>query len=91
MARVPPAEIESDGTDIFVRYAGKRIAKRGHPNTPHAMNWVSLEPGFVVTPRRQRDHYRVQQRACAVGGPLRTNCFSDHSIKAAHQHMIAAC
>ena len=49
MARVPPAEIESDETDIFVRYAGKRIAKCGHPNTPHAMKWVSLEPGFVVT------------------------------------------
>jgi len=49
MARVPPAEIEFDGTDMFVCYAGKRIAKRGHPGTPHAMTWVSLEPGFVVT------------------------------------------
>jgi len=51
MARVPPPEIEYDGTDMFVRYADKRIAKRGHPNTPHAMTWVSLEPGFVVTSR----------------------------------------
>jgi hypothetical protein len=49
MAIVPPPEIESEGTDIFVRYAGKRIAKRGHPDTPHAATWVSLEPGFVVT------------------------------------------
>ena len=49
MARVPPPEIEYDGTDMFVRYADKRIAKRGHPNTPLAMTWVSLEPGFVVT------------------------------------------
>jgi hypothetical protein len=49
MAMVPPAEIESDGTDTFVRYAGKLIAKRGHPGTRYAMRWVSLEPGFVVT------------------------------------------
>jgi hypothetical protein len=49
MARVPPPEIEFDGTDMFVCYAGKRIAKRGHPATPDAMTWVSLEPGFVVT------------------------------------------
>jgi hypothetical protein len=49
MARVPPPEIEYDGTDVFVRYADKRIAKRGHPNTSHTMTWVSLEPGFVVT------------------------------------------
>ena len=49
MAMVPPAKIESDGTDTFVHFAGKRIAKRGHPGTPDAMTWVSLEPGFVVT------------------------------------------
>ena len=49
MALVPPPEIEFDGIDMFVRYAGKRIAKCGHPNTPHAATWVSLEPGFVVT------------------------------------------
>jgi hypothetical protein len=41
--------IESDGTDMFVLFEGKRIAKRGHPGTPHAMTWISLEPGFVVT------------------------------------------
>jgi hypothetical protein len=48
MARVPPPEIEFDGTDMFVCYAGKRIAKRGHPGTPDAMTWVPLERGFVV-------------------------------------------
>jgi hypothetical protein len=49
MARVPRAEIEFDGTDVCVFYAGKRIAKRAQPNTPHAKTWISLEPGFVVT------------------------------------------
>jgi hypothetical protein len=31
MARMPPPEIESDGTDPFVCYADRRIAKRGEP------------------------------------------------------------
>ena len=42
------AAIESDGTDVFVIYDGKRIAKRGHPDTPQAGTWVSLEPGYTV-------------------------------------------
>ena len=42
------AAIESDGTDVFVIYDGKRIAKRGHPDTPQAGTWVSIEPGYTV-------------------------------------------
>ena len=29
-------------------YDGKRIAKRGHPDTPQAGTWVSIEPGYTV-------------------------------------------
>jgi hypothetical protein len=42
------AAIESDGTDVFVSYDGKRIAKRGHPDTPQTGTWVSIEPGYTV-------------------------------------------
>jgi hypothetical protein len=42
------AAIESDGTDVFVIYDGKRIAKRGHPDTPQTGTWVSIEPGYTV-------------------------------------------
>ena len=42
------ARIESDGDDLFVVYNGKRIAKRGHPGTPQAWTWVSIEPGYRV-------------------------------------------
>jgi hypothetical protein len=42
------AAIESDGTNVFVIYDGKRIAKRGHPDTPQAGTWVSIEPGYTV-------------------------------------------
>lgn len=49
MSDGPTAGIESDGKDIFVVFNGKRIAKRGHPGTPQARTWVSLEPGYEVT------------------------------------------
>jgi len=45
------AAIESDGTDVFVIYDGKRIAKRGHPDTPQTGTWVSIEPGYTVRDR----------------------------------------
>jgi len=43
--------IESDGINVFVVYNGVRIAKRGHPNSPQAGTWVSLEPGYRVYDR----------------------------------------
>ena len=42
------AKIQSDGRDFFVILNGVKIAKRGLPDTPHAGQWVSLEPGFSV-------------------------------------------
>ncbi len=41
-------KIESDGRDLFVIFNGVKIAKRGHPDTPQAGQWVSLEPGYKV-------------------------------------------
>lgn len=40
--------IEDDEADIFVVVDGVRIAQRGHPGTPQARTWVSLEPGWTV-------------------------------------------
>ena len=37
-----------DERDLYLELDGVRIAKRGHPNTPQAKTWVSLEPGFTV-------------------------------------------
>jgi hypothetical protein len=39
---------EGDTFAIYVVVNGKRIAKRGHPDTPQAGTWVSLEPGWQV-------------------------------------------
>lgn len=40
--------IFGDGEDIFIILDGVKIAKRGHPGTPYAGTWVSLEPGYTV-------------------------------------------
>jgi hypothetical protein len=40
--------IEYTGEGIFIIYDGKTIAKRGHPGTPYAETWISLEPGYTV-------------------------------------------
>ena len=60
-------EIKSDGQDMFVIVDGVKIAKRGHPGTPQAKTWISLQPGWVVldstTPSEiviEHDGIRVQ-------------------------------
>ena len=37
-----------DGADMFVVVDGVKVAKRGHPETPHAKTWVPIEPGYTV-------------------------------------------
>jgi hypothetical protein len=41
-------KIVSTESDLFVEFAGIRIAKRSRPGTAQAGTWISLEPGFVV-------------------------------------------
>ena len=41
-------ELESIGKNLYVRFDGVRIAKRGYPDTPQAKTWVPLEPGWRV-------------------------------------------
>jgi hypothetical protein len=44
----PVASAMFDGHDLFVMLNGIKIAKRGHPGTPYARRWISLEPGYAV-------------------------------------------
>jgi|RhiMetdeSRZDD1v2_1073273.scaffolds.fasta_scaffold4357923_1 hypothetical protein len=44
----PEVIVYSDSDAISVFVDGVKIAKRGHPGTPQAMTWVSLEPGWKV-------------------------------------------
>jgi hypothetical protein len=41
-------EMMNDGKDLYVVADGVKLAKRGHPGTPQAHKWVSLEPGWRV-------------------------------------------
>ena len=58
--KVPEAAFEAVAAtgnipaELFVTFDGVRIAKRGHPNTPHAKTWISLQPGFAVYDRGKR-------------------------------------
>jgi hypothetical protein len=38
----------NEGRELLLIIDGVRIAKRGEPGTPHAMTWISLEPGYSV-------------------------------------------
>jgi hypothetical protein len=38
----------TEGDDLLIVFNGLRIAKRGHPHTPQAKTWVSIEPGWSV-------------------------------------------
>ena len=44
----PRVRIESDGDELYFVFNGKRIAKCGHPGTPQARTWISLDPCYVV-------------------------------------------
>ena len=46
--KVRELTIRGEGSDLFVFADGLKIAKRGHPNTPHAKTWIPLEPGWTV-------------------------------------------
>jgi hypothetical protein len=40
--------LDQTGNDLFLILDGVAIAKRGHPGTPQAKTWVSLEPGYTI-------------------------------------------
>ena len=42
----PGIVMHFDGHDCFIIVDGVKIAKRGHPDTPEARTWISLDPGF---------------------------------------------
>jgi hypothetical protein len=42
----PGIVMHFDGPDLFLIVNGVKIAKRGHPDTPEAKTWISLDPGF---------------------------------------------
>jgi hypothetical protein len=41
-------EIRCTGRNIFIMIGSTKIAKRGHPGTPQAKTWISLQPGWRV-------------------------------------------
>jgi hypothetical protein len=62
----PVVIIESDGKDMFVIVDGVKIAKRGHPGTPQAKAWVSLEPGWTVRDARGGEDIEIQYNGVTI-------------------------
>jgi hypothetical protein len=48
MTDEPICELHNDGENTFVLVDGVKIAKRGRPDTAHAMTWIMLESGWIV-------------------------------------------
>jgi hypothetical protein len=42
----PGTAYHFDGHDLYLIVNGVKVAKRGHPNTPEARTWISLDPRF---------------------------------------------
>jgi hypothetical protein len=57
---------DHDNVDLFVVFDGKRIAKRGHPGTRHAMTWIPLEPGFSVISSPDHDNITIKYQGLVL-------------------------
>jgi hypothetical protein len=44
----PACEVSKEGPNFFILVDGEKIAKRGVHTVDVAMNWIVLEPGWVV-------------------------------------------
>jgi hypothetical protein len=44
----PACEVHNEGHDLFILVDGVKIAKRRIHTVDVAMNWIVLEPGWVV-------------------------------------------
>ena len=60
--KIKTCRVECDGEDIFIVADGLKIAKRGHPETPQAKTWVSLEPGYIVREREDGASIEVEYK-----------------------------
>jgi hypothetical protein len=56
----PGIVMHFDGYDLFVIVNGVKVAKRGHPNTPEARTWISLDPRFEAQGEYDWSYRRVR-------------------------------
>ena len=66
----PLCEMISDGTDIYtdiyIVMDGVKVAKRGHPGTPQARTWVSIEPGWRVVDNADLTEFIIEYNGARV-------------------------
>jgi hypothetical protein len=65
--RVSVQVVEENGDeDMCVVVDGVRIAKRGHPETPHAGQWVSIEQGWEVRDDKRKRYIEIRHNGVRV-------------------------
>jgi len=65
MSKQPKVRLEATGKNIFV-FVDEQVAKRGHPGTPQAGTWVSLEPGYEVFTNADISELTVKYKGVTV-------------------------
>jgi hypothetical protein len=46
--------------EIYIRFDGRRIAYRGHPDTPQAGSWVAIDKRYLVRDENDCDRVVVE-------------------------------
>jgi hypothetical protein len=66
MICLPAGQSDTGRDEIYIELDGKRIAKRGYPDTPQARTWVALEPGYQVLDGRYGSEIVVTYNGVAL-------------------------
>jgi hypothetical protein len=59
-------EFDKAACEMFLKLDGRPIAKRGKADTPHAKQWIPLEPGVVVRDGPNLDYIAVEINGVAI-------------------------
>jgi hypothetical protein len=66
MQTVPASDSETGRDELYIVFDGRRVAKRGYPDTPQAGTWVPIEPGFNVFDDEDMTEIVVEQSGVRV-------------------------
>ncbi|NOJ40912.1 hypothetical protein HCN58_15090 [Bradyrhizobium sp. WSM 1791] len=59
-------EYEGTETDLFLKFNGVVIAKRGQPGSQQAGKWIVLEPGYEVIDGGDGNSILIRQQGARV-------------------------
>lgn len=66
MAKRSKVDFERTKTDLFLKYDGVVIAKRGQSNSDRAGMWIALEPGYEVIDGRDGKSVHIRRQGVRI-------------------------